>query len=510
MRYRHFILIIFILFIPFRLFPEDYIQEFTDLKDGDSVKPLTETDFDLRLYIFLDMNSCFVCKEMIPELDLLLNQPDLNLEKVIFFSGVKKETAEDYVAEKGWKFNLVIDYNNIYTDFYKIKKIPVYIITDNKGKILNVDKLGGVKTTRKKIDTILEYARSNRVERIDPRIMSSDTVYTEDFKKIYTSHVRNLIYLEKANEYFFNSDADKFIHRIDNKGKVIETIYLDDILATIDKDAFNLIDFAYDEETQDLTMNMNTGDVVQHIMFYNTKTKKLKLARIGDIRVDGVLMKSGLDIEYSSLNGLVYLNLDFGGFSEKAKTEKEPQLLIYKVNDSIAEISDIIEYKPLVRDKNDIWAFSYSLPLVIGNRLLTTNMYSTEVFEFDLDGKYKKKYGIYNSKYYRYNPKPMVSKERDEYSYFRGRASINEELLYDKTTDKIYVYFQNRGKVDEENLKLGPRTPTKHYLVEVSDDENSKCIEFELPKNHVPFYIDNGIVHTTTNDDGIVIHRVKL
>lgn len=488
---------------------DDYVKEFSDLREGDTLKTLTDEKFDLHLYIFLDMNSCFVCQDMAPYLQSVLEQPDIKLEKIIFFSGTSKKSANEYVNNKKWNFDLVIDYNNIYTDFYKIKRIPAYLILGKDGEVLNVDKLGGTKTTTMKIDSILRYARENKVTK-DNRILSTIDILTEDNHKIYTSHVRNIIYLEKTDEYLINTDAGNFIRRVNNKGKVIENIYLDSLLKPLNKKSFNINDFVFNENTQDLVMIMNTDDIKANIFHYNFKTKKIEMGNVEYILYNIPEYRAGLDIDYSTFSDRYYLNLEYNKFHEKLVANSESQLFKLKLKDNKAIIEDTIKYLPSVRKNNDIWAFNYSFPLIIKDRLLATNMLSTEVFELDLNGNIKKKYGIYNSKYYRYNPKPMQSIEHNEYMYFRGRASINQALLYDKVTEKIYIYFRNAQNVNEDNIKLGPRIPTKHYLVEVSDNPNSVCNEYELPEDYVPFYISNGIVLASTNKDGLKIHKVKL
>lgn len=488
---------------------DDYLTEYSDLKEGDTLKTLTDEKFDLHLYIFLDMNSCFVCQDMAPNLQNLLDQPDIKLEKIIFFSGTNKKSAEEYADSKNWNFEIITDYNNIYTNFYKIKRIPAYLILGKNGEVLNVDKLGGTKTTTMKLDSILRYARANK-DKSDDRILSTIEILTEDNENIYSSHVRNIIYLEKTDEYLFNTDASDFIRRANNTGKIIETIYLDSVLKHLNMGAYNINDFVFNEVTQDLVMIMNSDDIKEKILHYNLKSKNIKIGPVDFIRNKIPNYKAGLDIEYSNLSDRYYLNLNYSDFYNKLATDKEPQLFKFNINGNIAVIEDTIKYLPSVRKSNDIWAFYYTFPLIIKDRLFTTNMLSSEVFEFDLNGNFKNKYGIYNSKYYRYSPKPMQSTDHNEYTYFRGRASINEALLFDKATHKIYIYFQNVLNVNEDNLILGKRIPTKHYLAEVTDDLNSVCNEYELPEDNVPFYINYGIVHTSTNEDGLKIYRLKI
>lgn len=503
------ILLLFFITVGNAYSADDYVKDFSNLKEGDTLKTLTEEKYDLHLYIFLDMNSCFVCQDMAPELQNILDQPDINLEKIIFFSGSKKKAAEEYAKNKNWAFDIVVDYNNIFTDFYNIKKIPTYLILGKNGEVLNVDKLGGTKTTTMKLDSILRYARANK-DKVDNRILSSFEILTEDNENIYSSHVRNIIYLEKSDEYLLNTDAGNFIRKVNNKGKVIENIYLDSILKPLNKKSFNINDFVFNENSQDLVMIMNTDDIKEKILHYNFSSKKIKLGPVDFVRNEIPGYRAGLDIEYSSISEKYYLNLKYNNFYKKLASDKEPQLFKFRIQDSNAIIEDTISYLPSVRQYNNIWAFFYTFPLVVNDRLLATNMLSTELFEFDLNGNFKNKYGIYNSKYYRYNPKSMQSTEHNEYTHFRGRASINEAILYDKSTHKIYIYFQNVQNVNEDNLKLGTRIPTIQYLVEVSDDKNSICNEYELPEDNVPFYINNGVVQTSTNEDGLRIHRVKL
>lgn len=90
------IYILFVVSINYKLYSIDYISEFSDLKEGTILESISEEYFDLKLYIFMDVNSCFVCQDMIPELDKYLTNNDLKVEKVIFFGGASKNMALDY------------------------------------------------------------------------------------------------------------------------------------------------------------------------------------------------------------------------------------------------------------------------------------------------------------------------------------------------------------------------------------------------------------------------------
>ncbi|MCA9747640.1 MAG: hypothetical protein KC414_00905 [Romboutsia sp.] len=489
---------------------EDYIDEFTTLKEMDVVKPITDDYFDLKIYIFMDVNSCMVCQGMIPELEKYFEGKNLKIQKIIFFSGASKKTAEDYKKENNWDYEIITDYNNIYTDYYKITMLPAFLILNNKNQVMFVDKLGGIRTTSSKLDSILNYAKENKTNDVDKRIIKSMPVVGPPQKKIiYTSHTRTIQYLEKTNEYLINSDYGKDIYIMDSNAVYNHKYNLDEMLKQENTSGDNIVDLVFDEESNNLAMCINTIGVLHHLFIYNTITKETELGSLEYIRHNIPKFRAGLDIAYSPKSNHIYLNIDWSDHLKKSTSEKEPQLYIFDLADS-AIIKRIIEYKPTIRDNYDIWGFAYTLPLVVEDRLFCTNMFSTELFEFDLKGNFVKKYGIYNSENYRYNPKPMESRHRDEYMYFRGRASINENLLFDKATKKIYIYYQNKVETTKENLKLMLRVPTKHYLVEVSNDPDSKCNEYELPENHVPFYINNGVVRTTTNEDGLKIHIVDL
>lgn len=162
---------------------EDYIDEFTTLKEMDVVKPITDDYFDLKIYIFMDVNSCMVCQGMIPELEKYFEGKNLKIQKIIFFSGASKKTAEDYKKENNWDYEIITDYNNIYTDYYKITMLPAFLILNNKNQVMFVDKLGGIRTTSSKLDSILNYAKENKTNDVDKRIIKSMPVVGPPQKK---------------------------------------------------------------------------------------------------------------------------------------------------------------------------------------------------------------------------------------------------------------------------------------------------------------------------------------
>jgi len=66
------------------------------------------------------------------------------------------------------------------------------------------------------------------------------------------------------------------------------------------------------------------------------------------------------------------------------------------------------------------------------------------------------------------------------------------------------------NKITKDNLKLDLRNPKDDILFELCEDENQTPEEYLLPSEHIPFYIDNEIVYTSTNKDGLKIYKVKL
>lgn len=391
--------------------------------------------------------------------------------------------------------------------------LPAFIILKSNNELMFVDKLGGLRTTSSKLDSIVKIAKIEKLRRVKENnlsIIESHSIVDKNGKPIYTSHIRKIKFLEKTNEYILNYDYGKEIYKLDSNGKIIYTYNLDEMLKNHNKIGVNIIHFVFDEDSAELAMNINTGGVEQHLFLYNTLNEQSYLKPISNLRDSEKGIKPALDIGYSSINKNFFLNLDYKGFLKKNNGLSEPQLYIIDITNELDSTKSYINYLPSIRKNNDIWGFNYTFSLIVNGKIYCTNMLSTELYEFNLDGVFIKKYEMPLSKFYRFNPIPMESTKANEYRFFRGRASINEDILFDSYNDKKYIYFQNMDFVDSSNVKLSRRVPTKHYLIELKENNEIFFLEIELPKNHVPFHIYRNEIFTTTNEDGLKIHKLKI
>jgi len=499
-------IVIIQLFFFLNVFCDDYsyIKDFVEAKEGEVYKTISKDNFDLRLYVFTDVNACFVCQSNIPDILKILSTNSNKIEPVIFFSSTNETTAKEIAEINKWEYKVVADFNNLYTDYYKIKTLPAFVILDNKGKVLFVDKLGGAKTSE---DVLLKIANSvNKLLSEDQRIISELLIKKSDNTNIYTSHVRKIIYDNKNDRYLFNYDVGPTIYSVDSKGKAIETLVVDSFL--VNNFAENLIDFNYDTETLDLVANINTRGVLPHIFHHNFKSNKTKVQDLEFLKSHEDSIQSSIDIAYSSKDKIYICTVRPLVKSKIVSTQSKPypSVAIIDQNFKLIEILKLT-FESLKRTKNGFYSI---LPKIINNQLFITNMFADEVFVFNTTGEYLRKYRIKKSKYYRCEVEDMPSLARDEFMYFRGSASINNVILYDNTTNKYYLHFQNLNKITKDNLKLALRNPKDDILIELCEDENQTPEEYLLPSEHIPFYIDNGIVHTSTNEDGLKIYKVKL
>lgn len=482
----------------------DYIKDFIEAKEGEVYKTISKENFDLRLYVFTDVNACFVCQSNIPDLLKILSTNNNKVEPVVFFSSTNEKTAKEIAENNKWEYNVVADFNNLYTDYYKVKTLPAFLILDSKGKVLFVDKLGGMKSTAAEI---LKLANSvNKFVSVDKRIISETIIKKNDNTNIYASHVRKILYDNINDRYIFNFDAGTTIYSVDSKGTAKDFIIVDSFL--VNNFAENLIDFNYDTETQDFVANINTRGVMPHIFHHNFASRNTKIQDLEFLKSHDDSIQSYIEQAYSSQNKLYFWTLRPLVKPKLVTKQSKPYPSIAIINQDFKLLNVIkLTFESLEKTKNGFYSI---LPKIVNDQLFITNMFADEVFVYTTKGEYIRKYKINKSKYYRYEVEDMPSMARDEFVYFRGRASINGEVLYDKITNKYYLHFQNLSKVTKENLKLALRNPQDNILIELCEDENQTPEEYLLPNEHIPFYIDNGIVHTSTNEDGLKIYKVKL
>jgi len=484
-----------------------YVEDFIEAKEGEIFKVINKDNFDLRLYVFTDVNACFVSQSNIPDILKILSLDGKKVESVLFFSSTKAETAKEIAKSNNWEYEVIADYNNLYSDYYKIKKLPSFIILDSKGKVLFADKLGGAKSTNEKLINISNSV--TKFESIDKRIMKTIVLKNEKYGNIFTSHIRKINFNSNDSTYLIGYDYETHLYKFDKSGKLIIKYEINEWMQ--ENQAENMIDYSFYDNYKKFVANLNTKGVIQHLFYYDLEKKKQILFNLDSIRNKFDSLKGYIEIAFNEKNNNLYLSLRPVKKSiDKLLNPLNPiTYKLLKLNKNL-NFEKLIPMKFSIGDRSVSAFSSECLPFINNDKLYVTSMFADEVFGMDEDGEIEKTYKVVNSKYYRYNPEGMKNIERNEYSFFRGRASINYNVLFDKTQKKLYLYFQNLTTITNENIKLSLRNPKENVLIELTDDINANPEEYLLPNEHEPFYIDNGIVHTTTNEDGLRLYHVKL
>lgn len=487
---------------------EDYVNNFFYSKIGDSLSTISNDKHQLRLYIFLDQNSCMVCQEIIPQLYDILSK-EIVLESIIFFSGNDNEYVRGYAEERNWKYKLIADYNNLYSKYYGIRQLPSYILLDDKGIVLYRDKLGGINTTKNILDSLINEVKDLKTSDDDVEFIKSVKVFKDNGKPIYASHLRNNYYIKfKEDEHFLiNNDMTKIIYKVNLNGEVIGKIEIDELLKYHDTYGDNLVDYVYKPQSGDLVCFVNIAGVIPRILHYNFLNNESYLFELPEIENN---IRTGMHIEYDPNSENYFFDLRLNKNKESKIMKEYNQLIIFNRTGETSKVKKIIKSTNKMFDSQKYIIFNYAYPSFINGSLYFTNMLSSEVLELSSKGELQNHYEINNSKYYRYNPAPMDETDRAGHMFFRSRASINNSLLIDKKTNKIYVHFQNMHKINDEDIVLGLRNPSDYYLVQVYPSKEDKCVEYRLPTGHLPFHIEDGIIYTSTNKNGLEIHKLRL
>ncbi len=131
------------------------IEKLTELKIGDKVAVWdASAKVDARIYFFTDASACHVCNLAISDIFENLSSKH-RIEFVTFLHRADKELIEFTKKHYKWGFDVISDWLGVYMAHYKVKAIPLYIVTDYEGKVLAIDKAGGSKYSLHQLDSVV-------------------------------------------------------------------------------------------------------------------------------------------------------------------------------------------------------------------------------------------------------------------------------------------------------------------------------------------------------------------
>lgn len=208
-----------------------YMAMFTDYVLGDSVRILDEYGTsrmaDGHVAVFVDVNSCFTCSAALRVIQNVLKEKKLEVEIVAFLGGKSQEYCDVQKKRNGWNFRVVADPIYAYQSLYKVKVTPFYYVLDRTGRILLMDKCGGVHVESGDIAKALMHARGQY--RSESSASGLHEIYrrsvVDSAGKSLVVSSRTFILWSPQRIVLFDAGM-KLIHVADTSGKVQRTIDL--------------------------------------------------------------------------------------------------------------------------------------------------------------------------------------------------------------------------------------------------------------------------------------------
>ena len=77
--------------------------------------------------------------------------------------GADEEFANELKQKYSWDINMVIDKMGAYASLFKLKRFPFFIVSDGEGKILTMDKMGGVHIEPEDVERLLDSSKKAKL-----------------------------------------------------------------------------------------------------------------------------------------------------------------------------------------------------------------------------------------------------------------------------------------------------------------------------------------------------------
>jgi hypothetical protein len=497
------VLIIYILYFQ----TSSGLETACGLVKGEIIRTLDKSkEYDLRLYIFININSCKICNSNLSV--ILQNFSKKNVEIVIFLSSITQADAEVEKNNNKWDCHVIGDEFNIYNEYYKVKYQPLLLVLTNEGQVLDYAKLGNDISVNK----IKNYIKESKVKKNDFNI------YFEEIGRVYirkdTSYVlsgyhRDMIYNKINNKFYLRNLMKPSLYVINSEGKVEKIIskknhpsltgyqsYYN--IGWLDSDSTIIL---YDMQNK---MNKNNSNYQRTIQFYNIYSDSLSEAIEFRPHLSGKRNKEGNNI--FCLPDIHYFVNSFGQSSypsNKNFSFSDDDTLIFLYNTDGEYITGFDKPDSTIKKHKVSTWFHHCFGIDDNNNLISIQSFSNLLKFWNTKGELLKVQSLNMGKNFRvidFDIKDSLSRQ-DAAEINNKITRTRHTILFDKINKYSLITYENETYPDSVIDPFSDKILIEKYLV--ISDENGYCITGEpvqIPSSCIPFYFNDSIIIATELD----------
>jgi len=490
------LLFILILIYPLFLVSKVEINNLTNNNINEYKKIINKNkDYDLRIYFFTDANYCKVYNINIS--NLISNFSNENIEFVVFLNLADSIEVQSISKEYKWNCRIIGDEFGIYKEYYKVKLMPLIIILDNKGKILDFGKIDGKDISTSDIRELLKQNQntSNILTNNSNLLEISRIHVMDDNKTLKSGMFRDLLYNEKNKQFILKHFRQCEIFIIDSTGNIIKVInkkshpnyhcYMTgDGLSWSIKDKIIFLH----------SINYKTDRIFQ---FYNFDNDSMSEQKIVQLRQTDQRTALSLESYYiTGENKFVYF------FRDKTKinynlSNDEPTTFVY---DNLGnEISSFGSPDPIYKKYKISYGFRCLPTFDRKNMMISFQSFSDLLNYYDSFGNIIKSVKLDMGKEYREIKEDFSDSSTKEIVRERwNNISTPVSLLYDKINDYTLVSYCNETYPDGIYDFMSDEVTREIFLI-ISDSTGKRLTENPIPmsSNCIPFYFNDSYIFTS-------------
>lgn len=456
-------------------------------QEKQKIKILNKKDFALRIYIFMNTNSCDIMNTNISRIESTIK--NFKAEIVLVLSGLNQADAENYIKKYEWNFEVIGDKYNVYTEYFKVKYTPCIYLLNNKGELLKAVKLGSRELT---LNQIYDYAEAGQKELSEKKIE-----YLKEIKRVnvkndsiyFVSGIhRDFIYCERSNEYYFRNNTKPTIYNADSNGKIIKkTAYSNN--KNLDGYISNYSLFWAKKDSVFYLSGKNSKNQ-SFFQFYDVINDSVSKSVTFNIYDSAKVIYPALISTYNTNEKYAYFGLYLNDRNSRYLSKNYK--VIYKV-DSLGNLVDSFSSPDTIfsQYKMSTW-FN---PVIYfdnkNNELISFQNNSDILRKWTSSGQLKSENKIYMGQDYKVYKKDISSiPSKEEVNQIHQNRSKVWRMLIDDNSDVIAIPFTNEifpeGVIDGTS----PEIIIESFVVFINNEgKNIYNRSIKLPNTCIPFYI---------------------
>ncbi len=484
---------------------KDLMKFLTYHNIGDTI-PLynKSSDFDAHIYIFMDESSCPTCSVSIqPYFENILKKYKVDAE--LFLSGANEDYAEKLKKEFAWNLDVVIDKIRAFSNLFKIKNYPIFIVADADGKIMTMDKMGGVFIAPEYVEKLIDSSKKARLIEKNLNNMLEEIQrfpVLDNGKPILAGKAIDFFYSDKRKEYYFFLGWNMPLYICDSLGNIKNVVNGFDNKAV---SSYYISNLGWIIPDSILVLFESDDSPRRFLASYSINSNKLRFIDYCKL----VEKRHGYLWCYIPGTDKFIVTSDFPPNSAK-KIEKNT--LVHFIYDTTMNL--ITRFGPIdsIYSNKRISVIFNSYNLTDNHGLIVIyQSFSGKLSFFDTTGRFIKYAFLKYPETYKYIKDDLP--EIVSNGYFDSllyKVSFDNKFLYDCDKDRFAIIYWNYypAKSFTESLQ----NKDKYLHICDSNGENVLPQDIKIPENTTVFYISNNIIYASVlngNKLEIVKYRIK-